>query len=452
LSITDQQYTDWLASDDADPVILVEATHSGGTEYVASAPFISGATDTPADTSYSDVLIGEVEVENRLDAATVGDLLLVNDGELDGWLDYNWRGYALKVFLGDKAWSRADFRLVIDGINGGIEAPDDDRLEWVVLDRGENLRVNIGSDTTPIALGEVYNCKPVLIDAVNLKYKAHDGAVTALTVRDNGVVISPTEDLANGEFTLASQPAGQITCDVSQADKSAADIVDELCNRASIAVDSANLSAFANTDDLGVYIDEPTDLESVLSDVLASVGATYRFNTSGELQIFRLEAPGTATLTLTNDDVIERGLKLSATERPTEVFTLGYRKNWYQQSPDSLAGSLDADEKNDFEIEYLTVTKDNNLANNPLAQDDRVNTLIANQTDAQTECDRRASLRSVRRRVWRATCFLPASEVELGETVNLTYPALGWDSGKDAVVIGINRRVGKRRMELTLWA
>lgn len=38
-------------------------------------------------------------------------------------------------------------------------------------------------------------------------------------MRDNGVVISPTLDLANSEFTFVAQLAGQITCDVVQADK-----------------------------------------------------------------------------------------------------------------------------------------------------------------------------------------------------------------------------------------
>ena len=452
MSITDQQYTEWLASDDAQPVILVEATHSAGVEYVASAPFVSGASDTPANTSYADILIGDVESNDRLDSAAIGDLLLVNDGSLDSWLDLDWRRYALKVFLGDVAWSRDDFRLVIDGINGGIEAPDNDRLEWVLYDRTETLRVSVGDVLAPIVLGKVYNCKPVLIDAVTLTYKVHDGAVTSITVRDNGIEVTPaTVDLANGEFNFGANqdPAGQVTCDVVQADQSAADIVDELCTRAGISVDSANLTAFPNAAALGLYIDQPSELEGLLSAVLSSVGATYRFNALGELQIFRLEAPATATLKLNADDIVERGVRLSTNELPVNIFTLGYRKNWSPQSADSLSTSLTATQKRDFEVDYLTVTKDNAK---PLAQDRRVDTLIDSQTDAQSECDRRAALRSVQRRAWTVTGFLSASEVSLGETVNLTYPALGWSAGRDARVIGINKRVGKRRMELTLWA
>lgn len=451
--ITEQQYNDWLSADDAEPIILIEAAHSGGTVYVASAVFISGAGDVPAHISYEDILIGDVSINSRIDTTnkSFGTLLLSNDGEFNAWLDYYWRGYPLKVYFGDRSWSLSDFRVVFDGINGGINIPAANRLEWSIYDYSETLNVDVGSDAAPLCYGKVFNVEPILIDGALLKYKVHSGAVTSIVVRDNGVVIAPTPDLVNGEFTLIAQPAGRITADVVQVDQSAAQIVTALCTLTGISVDATNVDAFANTAALGIYINRATNLGQIIGEVLGSVGATSLFNNAGELQIYRLEAPTAPTLNLTADDIAQDGLRLQGIEQPSKSYTLGYRKNWAIQDKSSVASSLTAAQAEDIAKDYLKVTTENVLPNHPLAVDDKANTLIYTSADAQTECDRRALLRHDRRRIWTAKCYLSAAQITLGQTINITYPDFGFENGEDVVVIGIDRAINARTLELTLW-
>lgn len=451
--ISDVQYNEWLFDDNAELVVLVEAEHSAGVVHVANAVFISGANDTPAHTSYLDVLTGDIDINSRIDTATksFGSIELINDGELTPWLDLFWRGYPLRLFIGDASWARDDFRLIFDGINGGINSPDADSLEWSIYDHSEKLNKNIGSETNLIAFGQLFNIEPVLVDSQALKYKVNTGAVESISVRDNGVVISPTIDLTNGEFTLTEQSAGRITADVVQKDKSATAIVKAICALIDVEVDVDNLTSFTNSAALGYYIKASTSAASIINEILNSVGATALFNDIGQLQVYRLEAPATPTLYITHDDIKQDGMKLSGIEQPVSKITLGYRRNWAVQDQASLASSLNAQQAKTFNDDYQTVERENTILNHPLAEERRVNTVMASQADCDAECQRRAVLRSMRRRIWSLECFLSASQVRMGQTINVTYPDYGFVSGKDVVVIGINRSINNRELELILW-
>lgn len=451
--ISEVQYNEWLLDDNAELVVLVEAEHSAGVVYVANAVFISGANDTPSHTSYLDVLSGDIDINSRIDTATksFGSIELINDGELTPWLDLFWRGYPLRVFIGDTAWARDDFRLIFDGINGGINSPDADSLEWSIYDYSEKLNKNIGSEIAPIAFGQLFNVEPVLVDGQTLKYQVNTGAIESIIVRDNGVAISPTIDLAKGEFTLNEQPAGRITADVIQKDESATAIIKAICALIDVEVDVGNLSSFTNSAALGYYIKASTSAASIINEVLNSVGATALFNDIGQLQIYRLETPAVPTLYIAPDDIKQDGMKLSSIEQPVLKMTLGYRRNWAIQDQASLASSLNVQQTKTFNDDYQTVERKNAISNHPLAEERRVNTVIANQADCADECQRRAVLRSTRRRIWSLECFLSASQVLPGQTINVTYPDYGFANGKDVVVIGINRNINNRELELILW-
>ena len=453
------EYDDWLVSDTAIPAILVEAEYSAGTEYFASMPFVSGTGDSPANQAFDDLLVGNVVIDDRLDHGQVGDLELVNDGELEPWLTRKWYGYSLKIYLGDQSWPLADFKsygLVIDGINGGLRSPRSDRVIFAVRDQRENLREVVGSQAAPVCLGKVFNITPVLKDAANRIYKVRDGAVSSIVVRDNGAVLivttDYTEDLSNGEFTLVAAPAGQVTVDVVQADQSFEDIVTELCGLLSVSVNATNLAAFPNTAPLGIYVDKETQLDTLLNTLAASVGGVIRINGSGEVEAFRIEeADTTADMTLIEDDFVDRGMSLASIEQPVKKLTLGYQKNWTLQDPATLAGSVSLANRELFATDYSDVTASNTLSGFPLAHEKFVDTLIYASADAQTECDRRRTLRNTTRHIYSVKAFLSAAPVVLGDTLEITYPGYGFESGKKVRLIGISRILGKRRLELTLW-
>mgnify|MGYP000374134098 CR=1 FL=1 len=451
--ITDEQYSAWLRDANAEPVILVEATHSTGTVYVASQAYQTGQGETPAHTCYRAVMANSPEIVERLGSATVGDMDLVNDGSLDSWLDLYWRGYPLQLYLGDAGWVRSDFRLAVDAINGGISRPSSGRLQWTIYDRAETIRVPVGSESNPIRLGSVFNAKAVLVDGVTLKYKAHSNPATSMTVRDNGVAVTlASEDLTNAEFTLSQPPVGDITVDVEQEDQTAAEMITHLCGLKGISVDAANLTAFANTDTLGLSISHEMTLEEALTQ-FQTIGAQIRFDSLGKLQIYRLDEPqaAQATFTLTDADMVADGFSMESDEPPVTDYTVGYKRNWQVQSADSLGDGLTAIDRDLYSTEYSTVTVTNAVSDYPLAQNRRRDTLLATQAGAQSECNRLAGLRNTRRRVWKAVCFLSSQTVQLGDVVNVQHPRWGFDNGRAALVIGITSRLGQRRRELYLW-
>ena len=294
-------YIAWLRSDNAERVVLIEAEHlsPSGTEYFATRPFISGSSDTPVNQPYDDYL-DRPEVISGINARMdVGNLSLVNNGDLDAWFDYVWQGQALRLYLGAPDWARDDYLLIVDGINGGITSPARDRVAFSLFDQRKLLDVQVQtnrlSDGTliPLCYGSVFNVKPILKDAATLRYKLNDGAVTDIpTVRDSGLSVSKTNDLSNGEFTLSSAPAGDVTCDVVAPNATAADVVTALAARVSgITVDTTNLTAFANTDPIGLYVSSEQTVGALIDEVMQTVGGVYRFDELGKLQIVRIDLP-----------------------------------------------------------------------------------------------------------------------------------------------------------------
>ena len=453
---TDDQYAEWLTDPQARRVVLVKATHADGVEYFGNAAYNSMYDDADPNRHYEDLLLSDVTIEHSLSKATIGDITVVNDGSHTGWLDYDWKGYPLQIYLGDARWRFDNYRLNVDGINGGISAPSNNRHRFDVLDPYENLKQTIGSESAPIAFGECFNVRPALIDSATLRYKCNDSAVISMTIRDNGLTpgVAPTQFIATGEFTLAATPAGQITVDVVQTSKTAAQIVEAVCDLIGVPVNASNLAAFPNTAVLNKYINTATPAIEVIDSVLKTVGGSFRFNTLGEIEIFRLDVPATSTLTLTNDDIASvknTGIKQLKTEAPVKTMTVGYAKNWSVQSADALAGSLSVSLKELYSTEYRTVEKTNTLPNNPLALDMRHDTLFVYEADAQAEADRRQVIRSVIRHLFEVKGFLASGQVVLGQTITIFYPDYSFANGLDAVVIGIERKLGKGIMNITVW-
>jgi hypothetical protein len=237
---SDADYTRWLAAPDTRPVTLVSAEHSNGTVYFGTYGYTSTPTDTDPNRHYEDLLLDKIKITESIEDATVGNILLINDGEHEDWIGFNWAGFPIKIYLGDKRWSFDNYRLIVDGRNGGISAPRTNRYKFSILDPHEALSIDIGSELIPLNFGNTFNIRPKLIDAGNRTYKFHDTTVASIVVRDNGVVLTGggvgyTADLANGEFDLVAAPAGQITVTVVEANTEPEEIIREICKRVPVA-------------------------------------------------------------------------------------------------------------------------------------------------------------------------------------------------------------------------
>ena len=474
-------YHAWINANNTQPVVLIVAQHSAGTVYFGNLPFISGNGDTPANTVFDDYLIDEITIIDRLDRGQNGDLLLVNDGSLDNWIDLKWVGYDLTVYYGDQSWSFDEIRTygqVLAGINAGISSPASDRLSFKFGDRREKLRQIVGSESSPRIFGRVLNITPHLVDAATLRYKCNNILTSMDRIRDNGVLLTRYTDYTlypdAGEFILLSPPSGAITMDCRVSARTLPHIVAGLCQMAGVPFDAANLTAWPELNPhrtgvaatlfgvtttenrqatIGIYLDREETIESALNDLCASLGGAYRITGAGVLQLFRIEAPAaTVSLTLTADDIEERGMRMDTIEQPIKKLTFGWNKRWTVQDIDGLAGSVSVTGREFYSEEYTEIEVSQSLDGYPEAREKVVDTLITGTTAAAAaEANRRLALRQVPRKQYRLTCYLTAYQAIIGETIRVIYPGFGFENGKNVRVIGIRRQLDERRMELTLW-
>lgn len=469
MSLTDEQYTAWLRADHKKRVLLVEATHSAGTEYFSDFPYITSPTDTPANQPYDDLLLEIPAIHRSFERATsVSRLKVANlDGERDDWLNLAWSGWPLKLYLGEASWPREDFRCIYSGIIASLGADGRSALVFSVRDQRDLLKTQVQTnrvaatgDLVPLCLGTCFNVSPVLVDEANLIYQVHDGAVSSLpTVRDNGVVVAKTNDLANGQFTLSASPAGKITADVVGAsDGTAAGIIAWLIERIAGTglIDEDNFTAFPNTATLGLYIDGDIEALSAIKEVGDSVGASLLVDRSGLFVLHRFEAPAlSAAVEFDADDVYQNSLEVAEVEPPKVSISLEAERNWTPQSEGELAGYVsDLGELELYQRSGVVVTAENAgvAAAYPLARaDEVVRTLFSAADDAQDEADRRAALRAEPHFRYKATLSAASFQIAVGDTISLTYPRFGLNSGENALVIGITESPSSRSCELELW-
>lgn len=511
--VSDAQYLAWLAADGKRRVVLVEAqAYVGGsvtTFYLSNLGYVSGPSDTPANTVYDDILVGTPQFVNSMGelftgqtTPSWGDLDISNEnGVRDAWLNYGWDGRSLKLLLGDPDWPRGDFRNILVGATADIYAKDQNVLSLKMRDKQWRLNVpvqtNLIGGTTPnkdlpipLCYGPCRNIEPVLIDNALHKYQVNDGAVAAIAaVYDNGMSVGFTADLATGTFVLLASPYGRITADVNGIPSgakgwgefvygvdpwggtylfTAADLIEHLITNHS-TLTSADLDASSFSDfnalcpqALNLYIKDRDNLIAVLDSVITSVGGWYGFSRDGLLQLGVLIEPstGTSVLDLVADDLVEGDLRCLKRQLPKAVIRLGYSKNWTVMSDgvsgvSGIAGAVTESRRAELSTEYLVATAEDALAiktiNLLALEPDLQGTLLVFEADAIAEAARRLALYGVVREIFQANAFTAAYGVNLGAIVNLTHPRYGFGAGAQAQVVKLTESLTRNRMLLELW-
>ena len=491
MTISDAQYDTWLKADGVARTLLAEAkVYSGGAEatrYMSNRPFVSNPLDTPANIAYDDIIQSvpafTVQMSEQFGghaAGAWGDLVVTNEnGARDTWLNEGWDGRALSLYLGQTSWRRDDFRAILKGVSADIVSLDRNRLALRIRDKTWMTNINIqtsliGGGTAnankpkPLCFGQCFNVEPPLVTSATHEYQVHDGQVEDITdVRDNGLTVGYTKDLANGKFTLTAAPAGRITADVKGAKPSGvyiikcADIINHIVTTRTAMtgadIDSASFTAFNTTapQTLGLWVNDFMSAGTALDLLVTSVGGFWTFDRTGLLTLGRLEVPsGTPALELVADDIGFRGLKSVARIVPVKTYRLSYKRNWTPQS-DGLAGAVTEANRALYAAAYQVTTATNAgvSAAYLLAQTtDEVPSLLADATEAATECTRRATLWGTLRQIYQANCFAAPFKTRLGQVINGTYPRFGFNAGKLATVIGIKDFPTRGRTELRLFA
>jgi len=457
--ISDAQYEAWLNRSNAERVVLVELHYNDGIEYIANRPYVSQPADTLPNQPFNDVIKDVADVTTRIDGRVeLGDIELVDDGTLAGWVDRKWRGHAVVLRLGDAAWSYDDFRIIARQINGGLSSYRRGQLVFDVYDQTALLDKPIQRPAMsatddrpqPLILGEVIGAQATQISTQTLLYLFSWLPVTSLVVRDgNGPVMSHTPDLASGQFTLSAYTPRNVICEVTEQHTTAISIIQWVADHYSIPL----ASGIALPDyTLGLRYDGEVTGRQILDDVCRSLGAKWMINLVGELTVQLLTVPDQAQpadVEIFADDIELDGIELTQTDEPFKSLTVNFARNYSPMS--EVAGSInDADPAlaKRLRKEWEVVTSEQGVPGYPLAIEETIETHLVIADDAIEERNRRLGIRNQRRDTWSITAFLTTTKAIVGASVEVHHPYL---SGRIGRIISTRMSPVSDRIEMEVW-
>ena len=474
--MTDEQFAAWLSDPQALRTTLIEvAPLVDGVAtpmYLATVGYTTGAGDVPANTPYLGICGVGIRYTEELsltgDASlSAGDIEIYNyDATRDGWLAYVWKNTPIKAWIGDLRWpSRADFRMIFNGVSGGLDSRSREVLNLKIRDKLQRLNApatehKLGGTTqnkdeiVPLVFGEVHNISPLLTDPTQLEYQVHDGQVERIIeVRDNGLPVLITATLGTGKFKLNQSPAGTVTASV-QGDKPSTTYTNTIAgtiqrlvtgfgkasDRFTVdEIDAANFAAFeaAHPQPIGLPIGDRTNVLVACQELAGSVGAQMVPSPLGQLRLLQVQLPPPGTpIDITPSMMVEKTLKIVQTPDVVAAVKLGFCKNWTPQ--EGLQTSMPAEHKDLFATEWLTETAVDSavqatykLTADPVQED----TLLLRRVDAAAEAARRLGLWKMQRFVFEFEGLPPCLPIALGAAVRLWNARFGLGAGKVGMVI-----------------
>lgn len=465
---------------------------------ISTWPFVTKASDVPPSQAYDDTIVQAPTFTSKVSQSffgrssqSVGDCIIKNEnGKRDPWLAWNWDGRSFDYFVGGLGWRKWDYVRALTATVAEIYVPKKDQIGFRLRDNSallnRKLQLNIVGGATsnagnpaPITFGRVFNIEPVLKDDVAFRYKFHDestaGATGIIQVRDLGASVTFT-DQGNGEFTLAAQPAGQITMDVTM-DLSAGSVTHAgktharalqtvLEDRAGFGPGSTYLGlrsgSLANfgadpTDETGMYVKDDVNIMDAMDQIAISAGGFWCFNRLGLLCAAALAIPAGPYYdhTLSEDDVST--LTIDKFILPSAVEQLGYRKNWTPQSV-TFAGTVSLLNATAFTTPatYTAIVPSYSGLDQPSNHALRVfpvnrDVLFCNQADAEDEVRRLAALRGKLCVLVSFVTKVNSLNYNLGDSLVFSYPRYGFDLGAAGLIVGIDEDFGKNQCTLTLF-
>jgi len=437
----------WLRKSGIFRCVLVEIDYvelgATKTAYFARGNFRSAGTDTPAYMPYRDLIIGGLQFSQSISEAftgkssvDLGDVELVMQPEANALLKKAVAGNQIRIYIGEESWKKSGFYLLATVTSKRVY-PSNNSIFVTFRDYSEDLdQLVLTTKTTrdeliPLALGRVFNCKPVLDDAASHRYKFNREASQAVTaVKMNGDVISNsnyTVDLVNSTITFSVMPIGQITIDVDGCNaggwkSTAAAMILHL-------FPNAQIDALLATYQLGLYVDSDLTKVALLDKITSSVGAFWLFDEFGVLHVKPFKLPTNTSLLLLSDDHNEQFSRRGRSQfSPVKSVELKYGKNF---SPiKSIAGAVygDAAMADRLQNNYLTKSKINSaLTDFKDAISITPVTIISEEVDADTEAQRRLDIGSQPRFISETKQLAAAFEYQLGDEIKLESPDINGD-------------------------
>lgn len=435
----------------------------------------------------------------RVSRSGYGETTLVNaDGRLNHLVDYALDGrkavlsYAadgvvIEVLVGTVARVSFQRRIVSLRLRDPIEAlqqPHPHRRyagDNVLPDGLEGTDDDIGGNIKPRLYGQVRNAQPVLVNTSRLIYQVSDQECTVSAVYDNGVALdfdgeySSLAELQstapapahwddweppagkwrriNGYIRLGDQPVGQITCDADCSTVNAGDVMAAVAADAGAAI--GDVSALNGVGQLRLWVTGETSTASLLDQIAVSVGGYWRIDSSRVIQAGLLEPPAAPVMTLRDHQIIEISREASgAGQNGLPVGRVLVECDPIETTQTDLAGAVSEDRRARLSQAVREAEAENaaTLDRHPLADDVQISSRLASRAQGSALADRVLSLLSPRRDSVSVTARVQAAgSIAIGDTARIITPRLGYEQGRDLLVVGREIDTARGRLTLDLW-
>ena len=475
MALSDSEWRDWLATEDKDPVVLVEAQYYDGglkTAYWSDAGYID-RTDVDGQ-NYLPVIVGEVVINDTLRSSVVDDVeVILYDPAMLSW---KFVGYSFKVWYGDRSWPRGDFVLQGTEKTGNISSREPSKLLFQFTDLADiyfDQLVNgngLGADAgLPFVFGRVFNFEPLRTGSERFTYYTPNIIASPEAVRDNGIALSGytinfiadgTGDGLRVDIVLTAPPIGRVTLDIRPGvppnpnpawlSSNLKYLLQQMNAYIQLPIPLGPTLDSAPTDDLGYGFYQYGNVQTMLNELCDSLGLNPRINKSGQLDVIRIGSAGTPTRLVTDSNLLKR-LSLKAIEPPYKQLELGYRRNWAVQGTDTLASTVSAANALLYSREYSYEKETRTLTGYPFVRNQKRETLLYLQADAEAELTRRWDLRAGEHRTYETAegdgSFIADN---IGDTITLESSDYGFSAGED-VVIGNKKNLTRQRCQVEIW-
>lgn len=441
---------DYFASPEAKRYLLVEITRQNANStkyYLADDAYITEPSDTPANTPYNPIIQG----------GGIGDISRVLNNPFDGNAStgFGQINLASDVAWTDDAGSKSDTQMtlvkgadvvaylaapptlfpktdaikLLEGTINRVGGSSTGGVNFEIIDKSENIRNKlIEIDTKPLCFGHCRNVTPFLTNPASLEYHVHDGPIEAVdAVYDQGVALTPTTqytvDLSTGKITLVSSPVGIVTADVKGAKPSGVwltsteDIISELLSRAGVSI-TENYDLPTGT--IGLYVEQNTDLGTLLNRLTRACAGFWIVNANSEFQAKQYPVPQeTVAVASYNATQILEEVNFNLEDRLFDTINYTYKTNWsvYQSLPGATTAQADFSQKPYVLGIETSVSPDTELVyqESPIFE-----TLFDSSTDAQSVAQRLLSIYEVSRYIYELE--LPYTQkLSLTENISFEY-------------------------------
>jgi len=474
--MTPETFNAWLLEDAVERVVLVEAMADKGLGvdepvYLSTSAYITLDTDVPANTAYLPAITDVTPVKESLSleanaTLSMGSIEVSNhEGDLDEWLNWVFDGRPVTVSIGSAAWPREDFQVIYKGVVTSLEVSGNDAFNLPItgslqrLNGALNDQVDADDQTLPLALGEVSNVEPVLIDPANLVYQVSTRPIGGIIeVRDRGLPVNFSQNLKNATFQLGAMPFGQVTCSVfGDAGVSGVEHTDEIgplirrlatefgpdpLSPDEIDYDSFTSFEAANTQCVGVYVDERENLLNVLSLLARSVGSAVATSADGRLRIHQLREPsaGASVMTVSPYNMAQDSFRVRSKLDILTTFKMGYNRNYSPSAELSAGVPVEHQRLLTEEWRYVTASDPALVEKYKHTKEPEAElTALQVLAESQAECSRWWSLFSQQRYIYTFTGFAECLQLQLGQDITVEYPRYGFESGKAGLIVELSK-------------